>query len=126
MVLRLTSPNKDIHLLDMWLHGGHGLNAAGATANHDDFVLLPLFFLVILIPLGRVQDFALEFLDARDIRPLVVVENSGAVEQDMATIFKDARCTGGGIGLFELNQPFASLLLPVASNHFGVERHVFA
>lgn len=126
IVVRLTSPNKYIHLLDMWLHGGHSLNAAGTTANHDDFVLLPLFCLVILIPPGGVQYLALEFLDASDIGPFVVVENSCAVEQDMATIFKEARRPGGGIGLFELDQPLASLLLPVASNHFGVERHVFA
>ena len=126
VLVTLTGPNKHVHLFHMWLHRGHSLNAAGATANHDDFVLLPLFLLVLLIPPGRVEDLALELFDAGDIGPFVIVEDSGAVEQDMATVFKDARRAGGGIGFFKLDQPFTGLLLPVASHHFGVEVHILA
>lgn len=71
------------------------------------------------------HDLSLEFLHAFNIRPLEVVENTCSVEEQMAPVFEDPRASICWICLLEFDQPFASLLLPVASNDLSVEGHVF-
>lgn len=113
-------------MLGVRLHGWDGLDATRTGADDGDTVVLPLLLLIVLGPPRRVDDLTLEFLHALDVGPLEVVQNTSAVEEDVTSLLEDA--DGGairGIGLLEFDEPFASLLLPVTSNDFRVEGHVF-
>lgn len=43
----------------------------------------------------------------------------------MASVFEESG-TAVRLGLLEFHQPFSRLLLPIASNHLGLESHVLA
>lgn len=110
----------------MRLHGRDGLDATGTGADDGDTVVLPLLLLIVLGPPRGVDDLTLELLHPFNVRPLEVVQNAGAVEEDVTSLLEDADGGAvGGIGLLEFDEPFASLLLPVTSNDFRVEGHVF-
>lgn len=65
--------DEDIHVLDVRLHLGYCLDGGGTRADDGDAIILPLFFLVVLVPFCRVDDAALEFIKTLDLGPLEVV-----------------------------------------------------
>lgn len=109
------------------LHVGNCLDTARAGANNSNTVVLPLFLLIIVRPFRGVHDLALELLHSFNIRPLEIIQDASAVEEDVASLFELAdRRAGRRVCLPEFDQPFSSLLLPVAADHLGVEGHVFS
>lgn len=72
------------------------------------------------------DDPALELLHALDIGPFEVVQDARSVKKDMASLLEEACATILRVRLLEFDKPFAGLLLPVTSNDFGVEGHVFS
>ena len=77
-----------------------------------------------VVSLTRMSDLALELLHTLDLRPLEVVQNARTMEKQIASVFKQP---GRSICFcfLELDKPFALVLFPVATDDFGVERHVF-
>lgn len=96
-----------------------------SRSNDRDSVLLPFFRLIVLWPSGSVDDAALEFLHALNIGPLEVVQNACPMKKHVTSVLEQPRGSVG-IGLLQLDEPLASLLLPVTSDHFGFEVHVLA
>ena len=69
--------------------------------------------------------FAFEFLHPFNVRPFEVIEDTGAMEEHVASVIEESRCAIW-LGLLELDQPFTSILLPIRPNDFRAEVHVFS
>ena len=136
-----SSSNEYVEMLGVRLHVRDCLNRRSSGANHSDTIVLPLVCLIFLRPSSRVydlrrsaklevatfvriSDLSLEFLHTLDLRPLEVVENTCAMEEQIASILKQP-CTTIRLRFLELDQPFALVLFPVATDDFGLEGHVF-
>ena len=137
-----SGPDEYVEMLRVRLHVWDRLDGRRSRANHCDAVVLPLVCLVLLRPLRRVDDLRwsaksevvdlirmsnlpLELLHTLDLRPLEVVEDARTVEEQIASIFKQPRCPVR-LRLLELDQPFALVLFPVATDDFGFEGHIFS
>lgn len=135
--------DEDVHVRYVGLHGWDGLDGGGSGADDGDAVFLPCFRLVFGGPAGGVDDLnglelgyfdmgcssgrdrahlSLERFHAFNIRPLEIVEDASAVEENMASLVKEP-CLPT-FGLLELDQPLALLLLPVCAHHLCIKGHV--
>lgn len=117
--------DEDVHVLDVRLHGRHGLDGGCAAADDGDAVVGPLLLLVGLVPARGVDDAALEGVQAGDVGPLEVVQDAGCVEEDVAFFVEVSGFARGSL-LTEGDFPFAGFVLPFRADDFGVEGHVFA
>lgn len=108
------------------LQGDSRERATYSGSNDCDPILLPLFSLIVFGPTRCVDDTALELLHALDIGPFEVVQDTRSVKEDMASLLKEACTAILRVRLLEFDKPFPGVLLPVTSNDFGVEGHVFS
>lgn len=67
---------------------------------------------------------AVELGEAFDLGPLIVVEDARAVQENMAAVLNDLRLASLSVCLADFDEPFTSLLLPVAPDDFSGEDHV--
>jgi hypothetical protein len=122
------------------LHGGNCLDGGGAGADDGDFVVLPLLLLVVFGPAGCVYDlsalsisgvreakggpyFSFKLVHPLNLRPLEIIQDPRAMKQHMTSILEQS-CRSICLRLLELDKPLASILLPVAPNHFRAEVHI--
>ena len=68
---------------------------------------------------------SLEILHTLNLRPLEIIQDSGAMQQEMTSLLEQPR-RAITFRLLELDEPFTAVLLPIAADDFGVERHEFA
>ena len=66
-----------------------------------------------------------KFLYALDVRPLIVVEEAGAIQQHI-TSFLEFSLGAIWSGLSECDPPLTLLFFPIATRHLSLECHKFA
>lgn len=71
------------------------------------------------------HDLSFEFLHPLNIRPLEVVQDTGAMEEHVTSIFEEASASIR-LRLLQFDEPLARFLLPIASDDLSVEGHVLA
>jgi len=119
-----TRSYEDVDVLRVRLHIRHSLDRRSTRSNHRYPIIRPSFLLIVLGPASSVHDLAFELvLQARDIRPLEVVQDAGTMQQQIAMILELSRLLPGSV-LAQLDLPLAFLLVPVAANDLRVEGHV--
>lgn len=70
------------------------------------------------------SDLALEFLHALNHWPLEVVQNTRTVQEQIAGVFEQP-CRTVRLCLLKLDKPFALILVPITTNDFRFEGHIF-